>query len=152
MRDPNGCCKLCQHCSHRGWLKKRCEAFVHDKTRSDCFIGTVKDLTDPTRRVVGSQSDIKHAGLTSGFSPTYRLSTSKLPTTPIKPKKPELLKVVGRSTGDVVTAVMSFSQPIEDVSNTLGDVYIEEKKAFVQSVTSDSKFILRASSEIKTST
>jgi len=164
------CCALCWNRAHLDALtKKKCEAFAHDSSRRSCYVGVVKDPLDPRKTIGQIQT-----GWTSGFSPNYRTTTTTTttittttttstagspsvvfnlppPPTPKEeegPKIPELISVIGRSTLEVITAILTFSEPIFDVTFVLGNVYIDTRKASLQSVTNDSKVFFATISRI----
>jgi len=153
VKDPEECCRLCLDSAHDDQNypdKKICEAFAHDSARMSCYVGEVKDPSNPKKTVEGQApgGSSNSPGWTSGFSSHYRFIadpnvvpplSSVSPPSPLPRKPPELVAVSSRSTEHVITAVMEFSEKIDNFSFYLGAVYIDNEKAFVQSVTSDSR-------------
>ena len=158
--NPEDCCRLCQDSAHDGQSspdKKVCETFVHDAVRTSCYVGEVKDLTNPKKTIGQSPGSNNNPGWTSGFSSHYRfiddrnIISSPLSPPPPPPRKlPELVAISSRSTEHVITAVMEFSEKVYNFSYFLGAVYIDAEKAFVQSVTSDSRVFFATVKRVRT--
>ena len=164
IKDPEECCRLCLDSAHDGQNypdKKICEAFAHDSARMSCYVGEVKDPSNPKKTVEGQApgGSSNSPGWTSGFSSRYRFTadpnvapplSSVSPPSPPPRKPPELVAVSSRSTEHVITAVMEFSEKIDNFSFYLGAVYIDNEKAFVQSVTSDSRVFFATVKRVRT--
>ena len=158
--NPEECCRLCQDSAHDGQSlpdKKVCEAFAHDAVRTSCYVGEVKDLTNPKKTIGQSPGNNNNPGWTSGFSSHYRfiddrniISSPLSPPPPPPRKPPELVAISSRSTEHVITAVMEFSEKIDNFSYYLGAVYIDNDKAFVQSVTSSSRVFFATVKRVRT--
>ena len=59
--NPEDCCRLCQDSAHDGQSspdKKVCETFVHDAQRTSCYVGEVKDLTNPKKTIGQSPGNV----------------------------------------------------------------------------------------------
>ena len=161
--NPEECCRLCHDSAPDGQDypdKKTCEAFAHDSARTSCYVGEVKDPSNPKKTVGQTPGVNNNPGWTSGFSSHYRfianpniappLYSSPLPPPPPPRKPPELVAVSSRSTEHVITAVMEFSEKIDNFSYYLGAVYIDNDKAFVQSVTSSSRVFFATVKRVRT--